>query len=153
VENFLVAAVDVAIAEQNAALAAESLGLGICYIGGIRNRSEQVIELLGLPRLVFPIAGMTVGWPAAEPSIRPRLPLEAVLHWEQYNPNGEAEAVEAYDRAMIATGTYKGRQVPVPGCEGEVEAYGWQEHSARRVSMPARTGLRQALERQGFELK
>jgi nitroreductase len=66
-ENFLVAAVDAAIAMQNAALAAESLGLGICYIGAIRNRPREVIDLLGLPPLVMPIAGMTVGWPAVEP--------------------------------------------------------------------------------------
>ena len=77
VENFLVAAVDAVIAAQTAALAAESLGLGICYIGSIRNNTQAVIDLLGLPRLVFPITGMTVGWPAAEPLVRPRLPLGA----------------------------------------------------------------------------
>jgi FMN reductase (NADPH) len=84
VENFLVAAVDAAIMMQTAALAAEALGLGICYIGGIRNQPQAVIELLGLPRLVFPISGMTVGWPDAEPMLRPRLGLDAILHWEQY---------------------------------------------------------------------
>ena len=75
VENFLVAAVDAAIAAQTAALAAESLGLGICYIGSIRNNTQAVIDLLELPRLVFPVTGMTLGWPAAEPPMRPRLPL------------------------------------------------------------------------------
>ena len=85
VENFLVAAVDVAIAAQNAALAAESLGLGMCYIGSIRNNTARVIELLELPRLVFPVVGMTIGWPAAQPMIRPRLPVSAVLHWEKYD--------------------------------------------------------------------
>ncbi len=66
VENFLMAAVDVTIASQSAALAAESLGLGICYIGSIRNNPREVISLLALPRLVFPIMGMTVGWPAGQ---------------------------------------------------------------------------------------
>jgi FMN reductase (NADPH) len=118
VESFLIAAIDAAIAMQNAALAAESLGLGICYIGGIRNQPQAVIELLALPRLVFPISGMTLGWPAAEPFIRPRLPLNAVLHWEQYDLKGEVEALTDYDQAMIETGIYRGRQVPVPGlCE------------------------------------
>jgi nitroreductase len=71
VENFLVAAVDVAIAMQNAALAAESLGLGMCYIGAIRNRPQEVIDLLALPRLVFPVAGMTVaGRPQSPRSVR-----------------------------------------------------------------------------------
>jgi FMN reductase (NADPH) len=129
------------------------LGLGICYIGGIRNHPEEVIELLGLPLLTFPLSGMTLGWPAAEPFIRPRLPLEAVLHWEEYDLSGEEEALDAYDRAMIETGIYRDRQVPVPGAEGETEAYGWMEHSARRASRAVRTHLRHVLQKQGFALE
>jgi FMN reductase (NADPH) len=153
VENFLVAAVDAAIAAQTAALAAESLGLGICYIGSIRNQPEQVIELLGLPRLVFPVTGMTVGWPMEPPLVRPRLPLHEVLHWESYDTRRQDEALRAYDEAMVATGIYEGRQVPVPGMPDRVENYGWMEHSARRVAQAARTELRGVLERQGFGLK
>lgn len=152
VENFLLAAVDTAIASQTAALAAESLGLGICYIGSIRNNPRQVIELLALPRLVFPITGMTVGWPAHTPRIRPRLGTRAMLHWETYNRDQD-EALYEYDQAMIATGIYEGRQVPAPGKPGEMENYGWLEHSARRVSQPTRTFLREVLLEQGFELR
>ena len=152
VENFLLAAVDAAIAAQTAALAAESLGLGICYIGGIRNNPAQVIELLALPPLTFPITGMTVGWSAKQPPVRPRLPLQAVLHWERYNRTAEDAALAEYDKTMAATGIYGGRQVPVPGKTGEVEDYGWLEHSARRVSQPSRVGLRSVLEAQGFKL-
>jgi FMN reductase (NADPH) len=151
-ENFLVAAVDAAIFAQNCALAAESLGLGICYIGSIRNHPQEVIELLGLPRLTFPVTGMTVGWPERPPRLRPRLPLEAVLSWEQYHPAG-ADSLQAYDREMAATGIYERRQVPVPGKPGEVEDYGWLEHTARRVSQVVRPELRQVLENQGFLLK
>jgi FMN reductase (NADPH) len=153
VENFLVAAVDVAIAAQTAAIAAESLGLGICYIGAIRNNPAGIIELLRLPRLVFPITGMTIGWPAAEPPIRPRLPLAGVLHWDEYDRAGEDAVLLQYDRAMIETGIYAGRQVSVPGKPDEMEDYGWLEHSARRVSQPTRVGLREVLEDQGFALK
>jgi len=153
VENFLVAAVDAAILAQTAALAAESLGLGICFIGSIRNNLPEVIELLELPRLVIPITGMTVGWPEKTPRSKPRLPLRAVLHREKYDTSSEEEALREYDRAMIATGIYEGRQEPVPGKEGETEDYGWTEHSARRVSQSARTSLRAVLEKQGFGLK
>jgi len=153
VENFLVAAVDVAIAAQNAALAAESLGLGMCYIGSIRNNTARVIELLGLPRLVFPVVGMTLGWPAAQPLVRPRLPVSAVLHWEKYDPQPKDAEMLEYDRMMIDTGIYEGRQVPVPGKSEQMENYGWTEHSARRVAKAWRTELREVLERQGFGLK
>ena len=151
VENFLVAAADAAIAAQTAALAAESLGLGICFIGSIRNRTQDMIELLGLPRLVFPVVGMTMGWPATPPSVRPRLSTDAVLHWELYNRDQD-QAVRDYDRAMVETGIYEGRQVPVPGKPDAVEDYGWMEHSARRVCQPARTDLREILASQGFDL-
>jgi FMN reductase (NADPH) len=153
VESFLIAAVDAAIAMQNAALAAESLGLGMCYSGGIRNEPAEVIKLLKLPRLVFPISGMTLGWPATEPFIRPRLALDTILHWERYDAEGETEALAAYDREMVATGIYRGRKVPVPGQPETSEDYGWQEHSARRVSQPARTDLRRILRDQGFGLE
>ena len=97
VESFLVAAVDAAIAAQTAALAAEALGLGICYIGSIRNDPQAVIDLLGLPHLTFPVTGMTVGYPEGEGSIKPRLGLEAVLHWETYNMDQD-RALLHYDR-------------------------------------------------------
>ncbi|GAB4426264.1 MAG: NADPH-dependent oxidoreductase [Anaerolineales bacterium] len=151
-ENFLIAAVDAAIVAQNTALAAESLGLGICYIGAIRNNPREVIELLGLPRLVFPITGMTIGWPQHPPRVRPRLPLREVLHWETYQPPSD-QAIREYDQAMIETGIYKGRQVAAPGKEDEMEAYGWTEHSARRVAQVVRPWLREVLEEQGFKLK
>jgi len=151
-ENFLVAAVDAAIAAQTAALAAESVGLGICYIGAIRNNSTEVIKLLELPKSVFPITGMTVGVPVQAPRIRPRLPQEAILHWESYNPDQDA-ALLSYDQTMIETGIYKDRQVPIPGKEGQTESYGWMEHTARRVSQKVRPEMRAIIEKQGYGLK
>jgi len=138
---------------QHMGLAAESLGLGMCYIGSIRNNTARVIELLELPRLVFPDVGMTIGWPAAQPTVRPRLPVSAVLHWEKYDPQPKDEEMLEYDRTMIDTGIYEGRQVPVPGKPEQMENYGWTEHSARRVAKAWRTELREVLEEQGFGLK
>jgi FMN reductase (NADPH) len=151
IENLLLAAVDVTLFMQNAALAAESLGLGICYIGGIRNQPQEVIDLLGLPKLVFPLNGMTLGWPEKPPTIRPRLPLTAVLHWDRYNEDDEASLRE-YDEAMIETGIYAGRQVSGGG-EVAASAYGWMEHSARRASKSHREGLLKVLQDAGFALK
>jgi FMN reductase (NADPH) len=153
IENFLVAAVDVALVMQNAVLAAESLGYGACMIGAIRSRPAEVIELLGLPRLVFPISGMTLGRAAAPAAPKPRLATYAILHWERYDSSGEAELIDEYDRTMAESGIYAGRQVAAPGVEGEIEAYGWMEHSARRVSQRVRTDMRAVIEAQGFGLK
>jgi FMN reductase (NADPH) len=152
VENFLTCVLDAGIAAQNAAVAAESLGLGVCYLGSIRNNTQTVIELLALPRLVFPVVGMAVGWPAAPPAVRPRLATSAILSWERYAEPNDA-ALREYDRIMAATGIYQGRQVPVPGRPGEMEDYGWMEHSARRAEQALRTELRAVLKRQGFGLE
>lgn len=152
-ESFLVAAIDAAIAAQNAAVAAESLGLGICYIGAIRNDPHAVVELLELPALTFPVTGMTVGWPAIDPPLRPRLALDAVLHREHYDITRRDQLLHDYDQAMIATGIYQGRQVPVPDKPDLMEDYGWLEHTARRVAQPARTAMREEVEGQGFGLR
>jgi FMN reductase (NADPH) len=153
VESFLVAAIDVTLAAQTAALAAESLGLGICYIGGIRNAPRQIIQLLHLPKLMFPITGMTIGWPRRTASQRPRLPLDTVLQWEHFSSEGMDAALYEYDKSMAATGIYNHRQVPVPGKPGQMDEYGWLEHCARRVSQPIRVELREILKEQGFELQ
>ena len=152
VESFLVSAIDVALAAQNAVLTAESLGLGTCYIGGIRNNPREIIRLLNLPPLMFPIMGMTLGWPDVTPIIRPRLPQSAILYWEGYSNEQEDATLVAYDKAMAATGIYNNRQVPVPGKPDASEDYGWLEHSARRVAQPLRVELRKVLHEQGFEL-
>jgi hypothetical protein len=84
--------------------------------------------------------------------IRPRLPLDAILYWDQYDPEGEEIHLQKYDQEMIATGIYSGRQVsaadPIPS-----EEYGWTEHSARRVSNVLRPHLREVLLEMGFDLK
>lgn len=152
VENFLTCVLDAGIAAQNAAVAAESLGLGVCYLGSIRNDVRAVIDLLALPRLVFPVVGMALGWPAAAPAIRPRLATSAVLSWDRYAEANDAALLE-YDRTMAATGIYQGRQVPVPGKPDQMEAYGWLEHSARRAEQALRTELRAVLKQQGFGLE
>lgn len=86
VDALLVGATDVGISLSNAIAAAESLGLGIIPIGGIRRNTAAVIDLLKLPEYVFPIVGLCVGYPAEEATQKPRLPMEAVFHEEEYNP-------------------------------------------------------------------
>jgi len=149
-ENFLVAAIDAALASQNTALAAESLGLGICYLGALRNDPQTVKDLFQLPQLVYPLFGMTVGWPVESPLIRPRLSLDAVLQWEEYQETSQT-LLQSYDQAMIDTGIYRGRQVDRQ--DQDPALYGWMEHSARRVSKPRRPDLRTSVEESGFALK
>lgn len=86
-EKFMVALIDAALAAQNAAIAAESMGLGICYIGGIRNNLTEVASLLKTPERVLPLFGLAVGYPKKTSSQKPRLPFEHVYHENTYIEN------------------------------------------------------------------
>lgn len=104
-EAFLLAATDAALAAQNAMVAFESLGLGGCYIGGMRNNAPAVAAELGLPDQVFALFGMTVGVPdPAHPAqVKPRLPQEVVLMREQYQWSDEQRAgIAAFNERLRA---------------------------------------------------
>lgn len=98
-EHALAAVVDVALMAQNVLLAAESVGLGGVFIGGIRNAPHVIAEQLELPELVAPVFGMCLGWPAGKPAVKPRMPLELILHQDVYR-DPEPEAIADYDRTM-----------------------------------------------------
>ena len=82
--SFLNAATDALLVTQNFCTLAEANGLGICYLGTTIYNPDQIIETLQLPRLVMPIATITVGYPDEEPMQTDRLPLEGLLHEEVY---------------------------------------------------------------------
>ncbi|MEM7308601.1 MAG: oxygen-insensitive NADPH nitroreductase [Planctomycetota bacterium] len=109
-ETFLLAAVDASLFAQNLCLAFESLGYGICYIGGLRNRLAEADELLELPEHVLPLYGLCVGVPDQEPSLRPRLPVDAVLFDDRY-PDDETvlASLAEYDRTMAAYYAERGK--------------------------------------------
>lgn len=84
-ESIIVGSTDVGLAMGNAIATAESLGLGIVPIGGVRRQPLELIELLGLPEYVFPVSGLVVGHPADASDKKHRLPQAAVWHKETYN--------------------------------------------------------------------
>ncbi len=81
---FCNAAVDAVLASQNVALAAESFGLGICYLGTTTYNADKIIDILCLPEGVIPVTTLVVGYPDEQPPLTGRLPLEAVVHDEVY---------------------------------------------------------------------
>lgn len=147
-EMFLVAAVDAALAAQNASLAAEALGLGTVYIGALRNRAELVAAELKLPPDAFPLFGLCVGRPDPErpAAIKPRVAPSAVLHRETYDPEGEAAAIAAYDETIQAFQRSQG-----------VPQVAWSQQASQRVASAAnlsgRHRLVELLRAQGFGLE
>lgn len=162
-EMFLLSSIDASLALQNALIAAESLGLGAVPIGSIRNEPNLVAAELGLPVGVFAVAGLTIGYPSAgvRRGVKPRLPSDAVVHYEQYSSDDVEQHVRDYDAIMIANGLYAGRQVATDPQISQTE-YGWAEHTARRTSKPEtlsgpsaalRDHLKDEVEDRGFTIR
>ena len=151
-DTFMNAAVDAAIALQSFVIAAESEGLGICPISYIRNRLDELQELLKLPGGVFPIAGLCVGWPAKRRPVSMRLPQSVVVHRETYDDSNLLEEVAAYDeraheRSPIAPGSQRHRDL-----YGELEKCVWSENVTRQLSRPERDAFADWLSRNGINL-
>ena len=95
--GFLTGMADALIAAQNVAIAAESHGLGICYMGTTLWAADKISEHLKLPETVVPVTSLVVGYPDEDiPEVRYRLPLEAIIHEEAYNPKTDEEITEMY---------------------------------------------------------
>jgi len=151
-EGFFNAAVDAALVLQTFILAAETAGLGCCPISVIRNHADAVVEILGLPDKVFPVAGLCVGYPAAAGHVSMRLPLEATVHMDLYDGQGLAEAVDAYDRRRDARYSVPPEQQRSPDVFGHASFYGWSEDKARQAAQPEGQTFPAFLRTHGFRL-
>lgn len=94
--SFVTAAIDALLVAQNVCVAAESEGLGICYLGTTTYLAGKIIDLLRLPAGVVPVTTVTLGWPAEDPRQVDRLPLEAVVHRETYRDYTPADITRLY---------------------------------------------------------
>ncbi|KAJ4249144.1 hypothetical protein NW762_012479 [Fusarium torreyae] len=146
---FVMASLDAAVAGQNVAVAAESLGLGLCYVGAARNKAHDLTELLRLPKRCIALFGMAIGKPDPAtnlPATKPRLPMEEVLHRERWNDDKQDEQIALYDQILGAfyfEHQKHGRKT-------------WSAHTSRYVSedqLDGREEYRKVMDEQGFKLE
>lgn len=93
--SFINAASDALLYTQTFCNLAEEAGLGLCYLGTTVYMPKMIIEALDLPKLVMPVATITLGWPDEEPELSDRLPLESFVHDERYH-DYSAEDIDIY---------------------------------------------------------
>ncbi len=98
-DALITATTDAALAAENCLIAVESLGLGGCAIGSIRKHSQEIIELFKLPEYTLPLFGIAIGKPIVEMSVKPRLPEQAVIHYDSYQPLNYQDILD-YDQTM-----------------------------------------------------
>jgi hypothetical protein len=149
-EGFFNAAVDAALVLQTFILAAESAGLGCCPISVIRNRVDQVAEILALPDKVFPVAGLCVGYPARSGFVSLRLPRTLTMHRDVYDDRVLATAITDYDRRRDALHSIPKEQHRSPEEYAPVDLYGWSEDKARQAAKPEGAAFPVFLRKHGF---
>ncbi|MCM3744931.1 oxygen-insensitive NADPH nitroreductase [Sporosarcina luteola] len=143
-ENVLVGSIDVALFAQNVAIAAESKGYGICYIGGIRNAPEEISELLGIPDGVAPMFAMSIGVPDEANEVKPRLPVEAIIHENSYDAGKYDELLPSYDQTMHDYYLNRG---------SNQKDTAWSVQMADFLAEPKRTYMKEFLAKRGFTFK
>lgn len=94
--SFINAASDTLLVTQNFCTIAEDNGLGICYLGTTIYNPGPIIEVLNLPKLVIPVATITVGYPDELPQQPDRLPLNGIIHKETYKDYDSNDIDEIY---------------------------------------------------------
>jgi nitroreductase len=93
--SFFTAAIDALLVAQNICIAAEFHNLGICYLGTTTYMTENIIEILQLPKGVIPVTTVVMGYPDEQPDLTDRLPLKAVVHYDLYK-NYTSKDIDAY---------------------------------------------------------
>ena len=97
IDTLIIGSHDVGIAMQNATVAAESMGLGTCDIGGVRINPLEVTKELNLPKYVIPLVGLCLGYPDQNPGLKPRFPTKAICFENKYDVEKSKKGVDEYD--------------------------------------------------------
>ena len=92
----LTGTIDASILSQNICIAAEIKGLGICYLGTVLYNAPEICEILKLPKGVIPITTITLGYPDQIPERTDRLPLNSVIHLEEYDEYSDDRIIATY---------------------------------------------------------
>ncbi len=141
-EQLILASVDVGIAAQNAMIAAESMGLGGVFIGGIRNDPEKVCDLLKIPDQVYPVFGLCLGYPEGKSEQKPRLPVKVILKEEYYQE--DIADLERYNETC--SDYYQNRS---HGSRDDT----WTRQISDLMGKPSRPHMKSFLEKKGFGVR
>jgi nitroreductase len=153
---------DAALMAENIVVAGRSLGLGSCFLGSAMFRADKIAEEYDLPKRVFPLVQLAMGYPAEDPPPRPRYPKDFTLFEDKYPELGEktvSKAMKAMDEGYLAQDYYRkaNAKIPLSGDRKETftyDNYSWTEHICRKwgqwYSEPKE--LLEQLEKRGFNI-
>lgn len=158
----LLAIQDAALMTENMIIAARSLGVGSCLLGATPYRADRIAKEYGLPKRVFPLVQLVMGFPAEDPPPRPRYPLEFTLFEDKYPELDKAtvrKAMNQMDEGYLSQDYYKKlrARIPLEGNRKETytfDNYSWTEHISRKLGQwdPKPDDLLKQLKKRGFHL-
>ena len=133
---------DATLAIQNMMNAAESMGLGAVLLGSINNQPKELIKVLDLPKMTYPVLGIQVGIPDQEPQLKPRLPLDKIVFENEYPKDFQLSDLKEYDEVVQTTMIYEMRtkeliplpiKSPVANCKKALSAAmtSWKSYTAK----------------------
>jgi len=158
----LLAIQDAALMTENMIVAARSLGLGSCLLGNAPHRADKIAKQYDLPKRVFPLVQMVMGFPAEDPPPRPRYPLEFTLFEDKYPKLEESvisKAMKQMDEGYLEQDYYRKLKARIPLTADRKETftyenYSWTEHISRKLGQwdPKPDELLEQLQKRGFHL-
>ena len=158
----LLAIQDAALMTENMIVAARSLGLGSCLLGNAPYRADKIAKQYDLPKRVFPLVQLVMGFPAEDPPPRPRYPLDFTLFEDKYPKLDESvisKAMKQMDEGYLKQDYYRKRKAKIPLTVDRKETctydnYSWTEHISRKLGQwnPEPNELLEQLEKRGFHL-
>ena len=135
---------DAAYMAQNMVNAAESLGMGSCYIGAAPYMANKLRKDCNIPEHVFPLVILSMGFPAEDPPVRPRYPMEFHLYEEKYpefSPELIQQAMNEMDEGYLEQDYYRNAGYMIPLSDKSKEEkysfdnYSWTEHISRKMAL------------------
>jgi len=153
---------DAALMAENMVIAAESLGLGSCFLGGVPYQAKEIVREYKLPPRVFPMVGLAMGYPASNPPTRPRYPLGFTLFEDQYPQFTEEtiqQAMKVMDEGYLGQDYYRKANYIITLRDDRPETYtfddySWTEHISRKIGQWHKSPktIMDAFKRCGFEI-
>jgi nitroreductase len=153
IDTFMNAVIDASLSMQSLICAAEASGLGVCPISMIRNIIDEIKILCKLPKGVFPIAGLAIGWPAEKAPVSIRMPQSITIHNDYYNEEHLNVKINDYDERVYKIAPITDKKQRHVNIYGVSEKGTWSENVARQLSVPERNDFRKWLKSHGFKLE
>ena len=153
VDTFMNAVIDSALSMQSLICAAEASGLGVCPISMIRNIIDEIKNICQLPKGVFPIAGLALGWPDEKAPISIRMPQDIMIHNDYYNEDNLTKKINDYDKRVFKVAPILEKQQRHVDVYGVAKKGTWSENIARQLSLPERNNFKAWLKDNGINLE